>query len=486
MDPSLGLHAASGLVNFLLRTTLEWLVCLLLVRVAGSAKSRFNVWLMLLFAFVAQWIWMLAGVARGAFPAQALAAGAMEGMPAAAGKRIAIAAPAAGTVTQGMAALLVVYGAMLAWRMLGALAARVRLARAMRYRSAPSKRVATAFQEAVEQAGLGGELDCSPWECELWVLPGLSSPATLGWRRPQVIVPPACEQQDEAELKAVFWHELKHVERRDALWNALVRACCNLLWFHPAVHHAVASLNAQRELACDAAVVREHPQSRDIYAACLVRFARMRDLVPEPAIPAIEMASSAALLTLRVRSILSDGAESAGASRIARAGRATANLLLAGAMAATVPGLNILFAAEQRNSVAPLSIAGKPRIAPMKRTLAAGGKPANARTGSTASLPSAAGAEAAGPISAAALQQDEGLAAEHRAALSVLTESTGMDAQEAASDGRASPGLNGGAIDRGTAGKTSNANSTSWGTVAADAAAHMGPLMGDHDGDDRH
>jgi hypothetical protein len=61
-----------------------------------------------------------------------------------------------------------------------------------------------------------------------------------------------------------------------------------------------------------------------------------------------------------------------------------------------------------------------------------------------------------------------------------------MDAQEAASDGRASPGLNGGAIDRGTAGKTSNANSTSWGTVAADAAAHMGPLMGDHDGDDRH
>jgi len=118
---------------------LEWLVCLLLVRVAGSAKSRFNVWLMLLFAFVAQWIWMLAGVARGAFPAQALAAGAMEGMPAAAGKRIAIAAPAAGTVTQGMAALLVVYGAMLAWRMLGALAARVRLARAMRYRSAPSK-----------------------------------------------------------------------------------------------------------------------------------------------------------------------------------------------------------------------------------------------------------------------------------------------------------------------------------------------------------
>jgi hypothetical protein len=372
---------------------------------------------------------------------------------------------------------------MLAWRMLGALAARVRLARAMRHRSAPTERVATAFQEAVEQAGLGGELDCSPWECELWVLPGLSSPATLGWWRPRVIVPPACEKQDEAELKAVFWHELKHVERRDALWNALVQACRDLLWFHPAVHHAVASLNAQRELACDAAVVREHPHSRDIYAACLVRFARMRDLAPEPAIPTIEMASSAALLTLRVRSILSDGAEGAGASRIVRAGRATANLLLAGMMAATVPWLNILFAAEQRSSVAPLSIAGNPPIALTKRTLAAGRNPANARAGSTAWLPSAAGAPAAGPISAAAPQQDEGLAAEHRAALGVLTESTGMDTQEAAGDGRASS--DGGAIDSGTAGKTSNSNSTSWGTLAADAA-RMGPLMSDHGDDDRH
>jgi hypothetical protein len=100
-------------------------------------------------------------------------------------------------------------------------------------------------------------------------------------------------------------------------------------------------------------------------------------------------------------------------------------------------------------------------------------------------LPSAAGAPAAGPISAAAPQQDEGLAAEHRAALGVLTESTGMDTQEAAGDGRASPGLNGGAIDRGTAGKTSNSNSTSWGTLAADAA-RMGPLMSDHGDDDRH
>ena len=66
MDPSLGLLAASGLVNFLLKTTVEWSVCLLLVRIAGSPRSRFNLWLTMLLGFLAQWIWMWAGVLRAA------------------------------------------------------------------------------------------------------------------------------------------------------------------------------------------------------------------------------------------------------------------------------------------------------------------------------------------------------------------------------------------------------------------------------------
>src|SRR6185437_2821451 len=141
--------------------------------------------------------------------------------------------------------------------------------------------LANTFQEALEQtAAYGSKLQ----DCELWVLPGLPSPATLGWWQPRGVVHPECRTQDEAELKVVFWHELMHVERRDALWNMLVRACRNVLWFHPCVHHAMVALSAQRELACDAAVVREHPQSRDVYATCLVRFARARDLASEPSV----------------------------------------------------------------------------------------------------------------------------------------------------------------------------------------------------------
>jgi beta-lactamase regulating signal transducer with metallopeptidase domain len=464
MDPSVGLLAASGLVNFLLKTSLEFLVCLLLARISGSARSRFNLWLTMLLAFMAQWIWMWVDVLRVAFPAQMRAAGAVAAVSPAVGKRVAIAVQTAGTVSQVVAVLLTVYVAMVAWRMFGTLLARVRLSRAMRYKCAPEAQVTAAFQEVAEET--------SAPDCELWVLPGVSSPATLGWLRPRVIVPPACQTQDEAELKAVFWHELKHVERRDALWNAMVRACRNVLWFHPAVHHAISALNAQRELACDAAVVREHPQSRDVYASCLVRFARMADYAPEPVVPTIEMASSSALLTVRVRSILS---EKPRASRLSRAARAATNVLAVGAMVATVPGLNILFAAEQAGLAVQTPIAVESSMNTHLVAKRRFFKTANAGPQNVASFPEVNSVAS----SSLAMQHDEVLAAEHRAAMGILTESTGMDVPAPAGEVRASL--------KDDPGHASPVRSpTSWASVATDSLARMAPMTGDHDHDDHH
>jgi beta-lactamase regulating signal transducer with metallopeptidase domain len=474
MDPSLGLLAASGLVNFLLKTTAEWLVCLLLVRIAGTARVRFNLWLAMLLGFVAQWVWVCARILRAALPAVAHTAGVAgvtaAGLTSAGGARIAVAGGIAGTVAQSMAVLLACYLLIVLWRMIGTLVVRFRLARAMRHKSAPELQLATSFYEAMEQtAGRGNELR----GCELWVLPGLPSPATLGWWRPRVIVPPVCQTQDEAELQVVFWHELMHVERRDALWNAMVRACRNLLWFHPCVHHAAIALNAQRELACDAAVVREHPQSRDVYASCLLRFARARDLAPELAVSGIEMASSAALLTTRVRSILS---EAQGASRVSRVGRTTVSILLVGVMVATVPALNVLFAAELDSPAVLFPSRGDVQAVATKRSL----KSAGAKVQGVASLRSVAGTET--PGTSLTLQHDDGLAAEHRAAMDILSESTGMDAAATGSDGRSIAGLTGPGRGNGSGAQSS----PSWTSVAVDAAERMGPLMGDHDGDGHH
>jgi beta-lactamase regulating signal transducer with metallopeptidase domain len=470
MDPSLGLLAASGLVNFLLKTTAEWLVCLLLVRIAGSARSRFNLWLTLLLGFVAQWAWMWCVVLRAAFPATIFPAQAHAGAAAVRGARIAVATGMAGTVARSMAVLLACYLAMLAWRMIGALAARIRLARALRHKSAPAQQIVTSFHQAIEQAaGRGQDLH----GCELWVLPGLPSPATLGWWRPRVIVPPVCQTQDAAELEVVFWHELMHVERRDALWNAAVRACRNLLWFHPCVHHAVAELSAQRELACDAAVVREHPYSRDVYASCLVRFARARDLAPEPAAAGIEMASSAALLTTRVRSILT---ESQSISRASRAWRATVSMGLVGVMAATVPALNILFAAELSSPAMLLPSPANPGVAAKRSSLKAARLQSAVSPGMTAE-PVASG------LTSLPLQHDDGLAAEHRGAMNVLTESTGLDTTGTGSEGRGSASSSAPGPGRGASGQSS----PSWTSVAVEAAERVGPMIGgDHDADGHH
>jgi len=473
MDRSVELLAASGLVNFLLKTMAEWLVCLLLVGIAGSARTRFNLWLAMLLGFLAQWVWMWVRILRAVFPAAATFSATVHTSTGTSfhAMRIAVASSLAVAVAPAMAVLLVCYLAVLAWRTIGTLAARVRLARAMRHKSAPGAALATSFQEALEQtAGSGYKLR----GCELWVLPGLPSPATRGWWRPQIIVPPICQTQDAAELRVVFWHELMHVERRDALWNAVVRACRNVLWFHPCVHHATIALNAQRELACDAAVVREHPHSRDVYATCLVRFARARDLAPEPSVAGIEMASSAALLATRVRSILS---ESQRASRLSRALRAAAGMLLVGVMAATVPAMNVFFAEE-----AMITPAGWPQIAvsvkPAERKR--GAKSASVRMQGAESVPPVEG-ETAG-VASAATPHDDGLAAEHRAAMDILTESTGMEGPAAGGEGRVAAGLDGSAAGHGAGVQSS----TSWASVAVEAAERMGPLMNDHDSDDHH
>ncbi len=355
-----------------------------------------------------------------------------------------------------MLALLVVYAAGLAWKLLSAIAIRMRLAGAMRHKVAPSSRMEEVFQGIAAQVGIDN--------CNLWVLHGLSSPATVGWLRPQVIVPPACEQQDEAELEAVFWHELKHVERRDALWNAAIRICRSVLWFHPAVHQAVSTLHAQRELACDAAVVEEHPYSRDVYATCLLRFARVGNMVST-----IEMASSAELLKTRVRTILSETPE---ASRWIRACRATANISLLGVLVATVPALNVLFAAPLHLPVSPVAVEAaraaqfhlKPKTRAIRaESVQAGVSPAMPASTNTAAL-------------AAPVAHDEALAAEHRAGAGILTESSGMDQPAENAGSRAL------AADRGSRGVTPSAPST-WGTVALNTAEKMVPLMGEHDGD---
>jgi len=79
----------------------------------------------------------------------------------------------------------------------------------------------------------------------------LSSPATVTWLRPVVILPANLRGAQAGEVSAAFCHELAHIRRRDFLCNLLFELPGTLLFFHPALHWIRRRMQETRELACD-------------------------------------------------------------------------------------------------------------------------------------------------------------------------------------------------------------------------------------------
>ena len=341
-------------------------------------------------------------------------------------------------------------------------ARRVRLQRAMQYRIKPSRALQAVFDDSARQMPSRG--------CKLWVLPGLASPATLGWWRPQILVPSVCEGQDATELREAFWHELKHIERRDALWSALSQGCQALLWFHPGVRSAMAALGSEREIACDLAVVHDHPQSRDIYATCLLRFARLSASGGPATAVSLELTSAAALLDVRIRSILTEPSPLSGWSRSVRI---AGSVLLLGVSIAAAPALRIFLGLQ------PPFIAALPSLlstAPRHTSLGKGLRsrshlPAQRHANLSASKSNGFDS----PVTPS--EHDPKRAAENRAGLNILTESTGYE--DSASQPTEPPDSTLGSRDPAHA---SSRSQPSWTSVALEAAQGF-PLGGGHDHD---
>jgi beta-lactamase regulating signal transducer with metallopeptidase domain len=434
----------------------------------------------MLLALTAQWLWMWTGLLLSEYPGLFARQvpmvfrieGALGRLDPVAAHTFLLSTPSITHVPQVLAMLACCYLVMVVALGTGGVVRRIRLHRAMRFRIEPSRALQTVFQAVADQRPFCG--------CTLWVLPGLTSPATLGWWRARIIVPSVCEGQDPAELREIFWHELKHIERRDAFWNALAKACRALLWFHPGVHYAVAAMSAEREIACDLAVVRDHPQSRDAYAACLLRFARLSVASEESPSLAIELTSASALLNTRVRFIL---AEASPLSRWSRSGRTAGSLLLLGALMAAMPDMRILLKYQHpfTSVISPHGTSAAERIAVRKRPRL---KPRIVASSMGAARidksPVLEGDRSALPSTHR--EQDAKVAAENRAGLNILTESTGYEG--AASQQSASPDIS---SERRGLNHASPHLSSSWTSVAVGVAQGIGTIAGgDHDHDHGH
>jgi hypothetical protein len=118
----------------------------------------------------------------------------------------------------------------------------------------------------------------------------LTAPLFVGGWRCTILVPTNWEQLPIDAQRAVLWHELAHVARRDD-WAKLAEETIRaVFFFHPLVYWLLNRIDGYREQVCDAAAVRRGVTGR-MLAQILVDFSRQnsarrhRDLVMRPALP---------------------------------------------------------------------------------------------------------------------------------------------------------------------------------------------------------
>jgi beta-lactamase regulating signal transducer with metallopeptidase domain len=101
-------------------------------------------------------------------------------------------------------------------------------------------------------------------------------PATLGWLRPVILLPPSTVLGlTPQQLEAVLAHELAHIRRHDYLVNVLQMLVETLLFFHPAVWWVSRRIRVERELCCDDLAVESCGDAL-CYAHALTAIAKLR------------------------------------------------------------------------------------------------------------------------------------------------------------------------------------------------------------------
>src|SRR5690606_21843437 len=79
----------------------------------------------------------------------------------------------------------------------------------------------------------------------------INSPATIGWRRPLLLLPLDWRSWTIDERRVVIAHELAHVARGDYLTWLIAQASLALHFYHPLVHWLAGRLRVEQEMAAD-------------------------------------------------------------------------------------------------------------------------------------------------------------------------------------------------------------------------------------------
>ncbi|MFZ1263758.1 MAG: M56 family metallopeptidase [Chitinophagaceae bacterium] len=104
----------------------------------------------------------------------------------------------------------------------------------------------------------------------IWVSEFVSSPVTMGFLKPVILVPlAAINHLTPQQLEAVLLHELSHIKRLDYLVNLFINFIQAILYFNPFVKAFVKIVEREREKSCDEMVLQYQYDSYE-YATALV------------------------------------------------------------------------------------------------------------------------------------------------------------------------------------------------------------------------
>ncbi|OOG45500.1 M56 family metallopeptidase [Rhodanobacter sp. C01] len=97
-------------------------------------------------------------------------------------------------------------------------------------------------------------------------------PALVGAWRIRIVLPADFEHRyDATERALILAHETMHARRHDGWWCLLAQAVVAVFWFHPLAWWLLSALRHDQELACDAAVLREHGTRRRSYVNAMLK-----------------------------------------------------------------------------------------------------------------------------------------------------------------------------------------------------------------------
>ena len=104
----------------------------------------------------------------------------------------------------------------------------------------------------------------------------LGSPATVGWRRPLILLPDDWKTWNQEERRVVLAHEMAHISRGDYLTWLLAQISLAFHFYHPLVHWLVRRLRFEQELAADV-LGAELAGGRELYLVTLASMVLRED-----------------------------------------------------------------------------------------------------------------------------------------------------------------------------------------------------------------